>query len=146
MKNISESSNKFFMYGLSDMHRRTDGRTAGRAGGRTGGRTDGRTCNDIVLSRHDRKTHFEKIFPRVRKTLQLPVWSGLRALVDGRTDGRADGRTNARTDGRTDGQVTTLCSVMTVKNLCEKIFMRIEKILQVPVLRIFSEISLSPQT
>ena len=73
------------MHGLSDMRRWTDGRT------------DGRKCNDIVLSRHDRKTYFGKKFREFEKILHVHVWSGLHAPLDGRTD------------GRTDGHLTTLC-------------------------------------
>ena len=53
------------------------------------GRTDGWTCNDIVLSRHDRKTDYEKIFPRVRKNplSACVVWLAC-------AGGRVDGRTN----------------------------------------------------
>ena len=101
-----------------------------RTDGRTDGRADGRKCNDIVLSRHDRKTHFEKHFREFEKSY---------VCICGRTD--------TRTDGRTDGRTDIVLSRHDRKKICvEKYFRESKKILQVPVLGIFSEISLSPQT
>ena len=112
---------------------RTDGRTDGQTDGRTDRRTDGRTCNDIVLSRHDLKTYFEQYFREFERILHLHVWFGLRAPLDGRTRGRTDGRTcNDIVLSRHDR-----------KKIFVIFFPENRKILQVPVLGIFSEISLS---
>jgi hypothetical protein len=65
----------------------------------------------------------------------------------GRTDMWTDGRICGRTDGHTDART---CNDIVLSHdrkriFVKKIFPRVEKILQVPVLGIFSEISLSPQ-
>ena len=68
-----------------------DGWTGGQTDGRTEGRTDGRTCNDIVLSRHDRKIIFMENISESsnRKNPSSTVW-----LTGGRAGGRTDGRTD----------------------------------------------------
>ena len=64
----------------------------GRTNGWTDGRTDGRTCNDIVLSRHDRQKIFMKNISESSKKSYMYMY-GL-ACVHLWTDGRVGGRTD----------------------------------------------------
>ena len=73
---FSENSRKSYMnmYGLACVHLWTDGRKDGRTYRQTDGLADGRTCNEIGLSRRDRKNFVKKYFREFGKILQCSFY------------------------------------------------------------------------
>ena len=84
------------MYDLACVHLWTNGLVDGR--------TDGRTCNDIVLSRHDRKQILKNISESSRKSY-MNMYGLACVHLYMLTNRHVDGWTHVWTGGRTHGRM-----------------------------------------